>query len=511
MKGSIVILDFGSQYTQLIARRIRELGVFSEIYPYNISLEELKAMEPAGIVLSGGPSSVSDPNAPMIAPKVYELGIPILGICYGMQLTAHLLGGKVEKSLHREYGKAFLDLLKRESLLFQGVRDNSVIWMSHGDSVLGLPEGFEIVAKSQDGALTAIEHRTKPIYCVQFHPEVAHTEDGRILLSNFVKLIARASMNWTMENFVEKTIRDLQSKCRGKRVVLGVSGGVDSTTLAVLAHRALGTDVKAIFVNNGLLRYQEAEEVLYNLRERLGLTVEYIDATDRFLSALQGVTDPEQKRKIIGKVFVDVFYHGLHDFDFLIQGTLYPDVIESNAVKGPSQTIKTHHNRVKEVEELEKQGRIIEPFKFLFKDEVREVARILGIPEDILGRHPFPGPGLAVRILGEITIEKLEILRKADHIFISELKASGYYDRVWQAFAVFLPIRSVGVMGDERSYGHVIALRSVTSSDGMTAEWGRLPLDLLERVANRIVREIPGINRVVYDITSKPPATIEWE
>lgn len=511
MKGSIVILDFGSQYTQLIARRIRELGVFSEIYPYTLSLEELKAMEPAGIVLSGGPSSVSDPHAPMIAPKVYELGIPILGICYGMQLTAHLLGGKVEKSLHREYGKAFLDLLKRESLLFQGVRDNSVIWMSHGDSVLGLPEGFEIVAKSQDGALTAIEHRTKPIYCVQFHPEVAHTEDGRILLSNFVKLIARASMNWTMENFVEKTIRDLQSKCRGKRVVLGVSGGVDSTTLAVLAHRALGTDVKAIFVNNGLLRYQEAEEVLYNLRERLGLTVEYIDATDRFLSALQGVTDPEQKRKIIGKVFVDVFYHGLHDFDFLIQGTLYPDVIESNAVKGPSQTIKTHHNRVKEVEELEKQGRIIEPFKFLFKDEVREVARILGIPEDILGRHPFPGPGLAVRILGEITIEKLEILRKADHIFISELKASGYYDRVWQAFAVFLPIRSVGVMGDERSYGHVIALRSVTSSDGMTAEWGRLPLDLLERVANRIVREIPGINRVVYDITSKPPATIEWE
>jgi len=511
MKGSIVILDFGSQYTQLIARRIRELGVFSEIYPYTLSLEELKAMEPAGIVLSGGPSSVSDPQAPMISPEMYELGIPILGICYGMQLTAHLLGGRVERSLHREYGKAFLDLLKRESLLFQGVRDNSVIWMSHGDSVLGLPEGFEIVAKSQDGTLTAIEHRTKPIYCVQFHPEVAHTEDGRILLSNFVKLIARASMNWTMENFVEKTIQDLQSKCRGKRVVLGVSGGVDSTTLAVLAHRALGTDVKAIFVNNGLLRYQEAEEVLYNLRERLGLTVEYIDATDRFLSALQGVTDPEQKRKIIGKVFVDVFYHGLHDFDFLIQGTLYPDVIESNAVKGPSQTIKTHHNRVKEVEELEKQGRIIEPFKFLFKDEVREVARILGIPEDILGRHPFPGPGLAVRILGEITIEKLDILRKADHIFISELKASGYYDRVWQAFAVFLPIRSVGVMGDERSYGHVIALRSVTSSDGMTAEWGRLPLDLLERVANRIVREIPGINRVVYDITSKPPATIEWE
>ncbi|MFN4216771.1 MAG: glutamine-hydrolyzing GMP synthase [Brevinematales bacterium] len=511
MKGSIVILDFGSQYTQLIARRIRELGVFSEIYPYTLSLEELKAMEPAGIVLSGGPSSVSDSHAPMISPKIYELGIPILGICYGMQLTAHLLGGKVEKSLHREYGRAFLDLLKKDSLLFQGVRYNSVIWMSHGDSVLVLPEGFEIVAKSQDGALTAIEHKTKPIYCVQFHPEVAHTEDGRILLSNFVKLIARASMNWTMENFVEKTIQELQTKCGGKRVVLGVSGGVDSTTLAVLAHRALGTDVKAIFVNNGLLRYQEAEEVLYNLRERLGLTVEYIDATDRFLSALEGITDPEQKRKIIGKVFVDVFYHGLHDFDFLIQGTLYPDVIESNAVKGPSQTIKTHHNRVKEVEELEKQGKILEPFRFLFKDEVREVARILGIPEDILGRHPFPGPGLAVRILGDITREKLDILRKADHIFISELKASGYYDKVWQAFAVFLPIRSVGVMGDERSYGHVIALRSVTSFDGMTAEWGRLPLELLDRVANRIVREISGINRVVYDITSKPPATIEWE
>ncbi|MCX7882631.1 MAG: glutamine-hydrolyzing GMP synthase [Brevinematales bacterium] len=511
MRGSIVILDFGSQYTQLIARRIRELGVFSEIYPYTLSIEELRAMEPAGIILSGGPSSVSDPQAPLIAKDIYDLGIPLLGICYGMQLTAHLLGGRVEKSLHREYGKAFLDLIKKESLLFQGVRDNSILWMSHGDSVLGIPEGFEIVAKSQDGAITSIEHATKPIYCVQFHPEVAHTEDGRILLANFVKLIAKASMNWTMENFVESTIRDLQTRCQGKRVVLGVSGGVDSTTLAVLAHRALGKDVKAIFVNNGLLRYREAEEVLYNLRERLGLTVEYIDATDRFLSALQGVTDPEQKRKIIGKVFVDVFYHGLHDFDFLIQGTLYPDVIESNAVKGPSQTIKTHHNRVKEVEELEKQGKIIEPFKFLFKDEVREVARILGIPEDILGRHPFPGPGLAVRILGEITPEKLEIVRKADHIFLSELRATGFYDKVWQAFAVFLPVRSVGVMGDERSYGHVIALRSVTSSDGMTAEWGRLPLEVLERVANRIVREIPGINRVVYDITSKPPATIEWE
>jgi len=511
MKGSIVILDFGSQYTQLIARRIREMGVFSEIYPYHLDLSTLRAMEPAGIILSGGPSSVSDPHAPMISPEIYAMGIPILGICYGMQLTAHLLGGQVEKSLHREYGKAFLDLVKKDSPLFQGVRDNSVIWMSHGDSVLRIPEGFETIARSQDGALTAIQHQTKPIYCVQFHPEVAHTEDGRILLGNFVKLIARASMNWTMENFVEKTIQDLRSRCQGKRVVLGVSGGVDSTTLAVLAHRALGEDVKAIFVNNGLLRYQEAEEVLKNLRDRLGLTVEYIDASERFLSALAGVTDPEQKRKIIGRVFVDVFYHGLHDFDFLIQGTLYPDVIESNAVKGPSQTIKTHHNRVKEVEELEKQGKIIEPFKFLFKDEVREVARLLGIPEDILGRHPFPGPGLAVRVIGDITQEKLDILRKADHIFISELKTGGYYDKVWQAFAVFLPIRSVGVMGDERSYGHVIALRSVTSSDGMTAEWGRLPLDLLERVANRIVREIPGVNRVVYDITSKPPATIEWE
>jgi len=511
MKGSIIILDFGSQYTQLIARRIREMGVFSEIYPYNLDITTLKSMEPAGIVLSGGPSSVSDPNAPMIYPEIYDLGIPILGICYGMQLTAHLLGGKVEKSIHREYGKAHLDLVKKDSPLFHGVRHNSVIWMSHGDSVLLLPPGFELVAKSLDGAITAIQNREKSIYCVQFHPEVIHTEDGRILLENFVRTVAKASANWTMENFVDKTIEELRSRCKGKKVVLGVSGGVDSTTLAVLAHRALGKDLKAIFVNNGLLRYQEAEEVLANLRERLGLTVEYIDATDRFLNALKGVVDPEQKRKIIGKVFVDVFYHGLSDFDYLIQGTLYPDVIESNAVKGPSQTIKTHHNRVKEVEELEKQGKIIEPFKFLFKDEVREVARILGIPEDTLGRHPFPGPGLAVRILGEITPEKLDILRKADHIFIQELKNASYYDKVWQAFAVFLPVRSVGVMGDERSYGHVIALRSVTSSDGMTAEWGRIPFEILERVSQRIVREIPGVNRVVYDITSKPPATIEWE
>lgn len=511
MKGSIIILDFGSQYTQLIARRVRELGVFSEIYPYHLSLSEIRAMEPAGIILSGGPSSISDKNAPMISPEIYELGIPLLGICYGMQLSAHLLGGQVEKSTHREYGKAHLDLIKKDSILFRGVRDNSVIWMSHGDSVLKLPKDFELVAKSRDGALTSIQHISKPIYCVQFHPEVSHTENGLLLLSNFVKLIANASMNWTMENFVEKTITELRQKCQGKRVVLGVSGGVDSTTLAVLAHRALENDVKAIFVNNGLLRYKEVEEVLSTLRERLGLPVEYIDASERFLSALHGITDPEQKRKIIGKVFVDVFYHSLHDFDYLIQGTLYPDVIESNAVKGPSQTIKTHHNRVKEVEKLEKEGKIIEPFKFLFKDEVREVARLLNIPEDVLGRHPFPGPGLAVRILGDITAEKLEILKQADHIFISELKSSGYYDKVWQAFAVFLPIRSVGVMGDERSYGHVIALRSVTSADGMTAEWGRLPLELLEKIAHRIVREIPGINRVVYDITSKPPATIEWE
>lgn len=511
MERPVIILDFGSQYTQLIARRVRELGIYSEIYAYSHDLPELKALNPAALILSGGPSSVRDEDAPFIDPVIYEWGIPVLGICYGMQLTAVLQGGRVESSHQREYGRAHIRLLQPESPLLQDVNNNSIVWMSHGDTVVEFPAGFELIADTDQGAYAAMQNRERSIYTVQFHPEVAHTEYGRQILSNFLFGISKLQPNWTMEGFVEKTISDLRQQCAGKKVVLGVSGGVDSTTLAVLMHQALGDQVTAVFVNNGLLRGDEETEVQHALRERLGLKVEYVDASDRFLDALAGVEDPEQKRKIIGKVFIDVFFHSLPDFDYLVQGTLYPDVIESAPVKGPSRTIKTHHNRVKEVEELERQGRILEPFKFLFKDEVREVARILGMPEDILNRHPFPGPGLAVRVLGDITREKLDILKKADTIFIKALKDSGWYDKTWQSFCVFLPVKSVGVMGDERAYGYVIALRAITSVDAMTATWAHLPYELLDEVGNKIVRQIREVNRVVYDITSKPPATIEWE
>lgn len=511
MTGPVIILDFGSQYTQLIARRVRELGVYSIVYAYSHDLAELRSLNPQAIILSGGPSSVLEEDAPFIDRSIYEWGIPVLGICYGMQLTAILMGGKVERSHQREYGRAHIQFKIKNSPLFKDVKEDSVVWMSHGDTVVEFPAGFELAATTRDGAYAGMQNLEKSIYAVQFHPEVVHSEYGKQVLSNFVFDIAHIEPNWSMENFVEKEIADLKKTCAGKKVVLGVSGGVDSTTLAVLMHKALGDDVTAVFVNNGLLRGNEENEVQHALRERLGLKVEYVDASDRFLDALAGVDDPEQKRKIIGKEFIDVFFHSLPDFDYLVQGTLYPDVIESAPVKGPSQTIKTHHNRVKEVETLEKQGRILEPFKFLFKDEVREVARILGMPEDILNRHPFPGPGLAVRVLGDITREKLNILKQADTIFIKALKDSGWYDKTWQSFCVFLPVKSVGVMGDERAYGYVIALRAITSVDAMTATWAHLPYELLDEVANKIVRQIKEVNRVVYDVTSKPPATIEWE
>jgi len=510
MKNKILILDFGSQYTQLIARRVRELGVFSEIQPYNYSLKKIKAEPPAGIILSGGPASITAKGAPLVDRELFKLRIPILGICYGMQLITHTLGGRVERSTRREYGKAEL-VIGSASPLFDKVKERSQVWMSHGDSLGKIAPGYKITARSADGAIAAIENRKENIFAVQFHPEVVHSQEGKKILANFLFIIAGAAKTWSMKNFVATEIAQLQKQCLNKRVVLGVSGGVDSTTLAVLLRRALGKNVTSIFVNNGLLRLNEEKEVLDSLRRRLGLPVTYIDASRSFLKNLKGVGAPERKRKIIGKTFIDVFYKGLPDFDFLVQGTLYPDVIESNPVQGPSQTIKTHHNRVKEVQKLEKQGRIIEPFKFLFKDEVREVARLLQIPGEILNRHPFPGPGLAVRILGDITPKKLAILKAADDIFISELKSSGWYEKTWQAFAVLLPVRSVGVMGDERAYGQVIALRAVTSTDGMTANWAALPSDVLDAVANRIVRQIREINRVVYDITSKPPATIEWE
>jgi GMP synthase (glutamine-hydrolysing) len=510
MKDKILILDFGSQYTQLIARSVRELGVFSEIQPYSYSLKKIKAEPPAAIILSGGPASITAKGAPMVAPELFKLRIPILGICYGMQLITHILGGRVERSARREYGKAEL-VISAASPLFDKVKPRSTVWMSHGDSLAVTAPGYRVIARSGDGAIAAIENRKEKIFAVQFHPEVAHSREGKKILANFLFAITGAARNWSMKNFIAAETAQLREQCLNKRVVLGVSGGVDSTTLAVLLRQALGKNITAIFVNNGLLRLNEEKEVLDNLRRCLGLPVTYINASRRFLKNLKGVTAPERKRKIIGKTFIDVFYKGLPDFDFLVQGTLYPDVIESNPVQGPSQTIKTHHNRVKEVQQLEKQGRIIEPFKFLFKDEVREVARLLKIPGAMVNRHPFPGPGLAVRILGDITPGKLSILKAADDIFISELKNSGWYEKTWQAFAVLLPVRSVGVMGDERAYGQVIALRAVTSTDGMTANWAALPAEVLDAAANRIVRRIRGVTRVVYDITAKPPATIEWE
>jgi GMP synthase (glutamine-hydrolysing) len=510
MKDKILILDFGSQYTQLIARRVRELGVFSEIQPFHFPLKRILAEPPAGIILSGGPASVTAAGAPRVDRGLFAAGIPILGICYGMQLLTHMLGGRVVRSSRREYGKAEL-LIGSASALFAKVEPRSQVWMSHGDSLEKIAPGYEITARSGDGAIAAIENRRENIFAVQFHPEVAHSLEGKKILANFLFAVAGAPRTWSMKNFIAAEIAKLQAQCLGKRVILGVSGGVDSTTLAVLLQKALGKNVTSIFVNNGLLRLNEEKEVLDNLRQRLGLHVTYVNAGRRFLKNLQGVSSPEKKRRIIGKTFIDVFYKGLPDFDFLVQGTLYPDVIESNPVLGPSQTIKTHHNRVREVQRLEKQGRIIEPFKFLFKDEVRDVARLLRIPKDILNRHPFPGPGLAVRVLGDITPGKLDVLKRADDIFISELKRSGFYGKVWQAFAVLLPVRSVGVMGDERAYGNVIALRAVTSTDGMTANWAPLPAAVLDAAANRIVRQVRQVNRVVYDVTSKPPATIEWE
>ncbi|MCX6557159.1 MAG: glutamine-hydrolyzing GMP synthase [Candidatus Aminicenantes bacterium] len=510
MRDKILILDFGSQYTQLIARSVRELGVFSEIRPYDFSLDRIREAPPAGIVLSGGPASITVAGAPRVDRDLFGLGIPILGICYGMQLITQTLGGRVERSTRREYGQAEL-LVGAVSPLFAKVKARSTVWMSHGDSLARTAPGYTVIARSSDGAVAAIENQKSRIFAVQFHPEVKHTQEGKKILANFLFTITGAARTWNMKNFVAEESERLREQCLGKRVVLGVSGGVDSTTLAVLLRRALGKNVTAIFVNNGLLRLNEEKEVLHNLRRRLGLNVTYIDASRRFLRNLKGVADPERKRKIIGKTFIDVFYQGLPDFDFLVQGTLYPDVIESNPVQGPSQTIKTHHNRVPEVRRLEKQGRIIEPFKFLFKDEVRAVARLLQIPADLFNRHPFPGPGLAVRILGDVTPAKLSILRSADDIFISELKRSGWYEKTWQAFAVLLPVRSVGVMGDERAYGQVIALRAVTSTDGMTANWAALPAEVLDAAANRIVRQVHQVTRVVYDITAKPPATIEWE
>jgi GMP synthase (glutamine-hydrolysing) len=513
----VVVLDFGGQYTQLIARRIREQRVFSAIIPCTASLEEIRSYEPAGIILSGGPSSVYDKDAPKCDPAVLSAGIPVLGICYGMQWIAKTLGGKVEPAGRREYGRAdFAHDPVENGELFRGLPGKLRIWNSHGDHVLAVPAGFRTTGKTEN-AIAAIQNIEKRIHAVQFHPEVNHTEQGTAILRNFLFEVCKAAPKWGGAAFVEETTQAIARKVGGKEAICALSGGVDSTVAAVLVQRAIGDRLTNVFVNTGLLRKNEFADTLKMYRERLGLRVVGVDATERFLSRLEGIADPEEKRKRIGREFIAVFAEEAqrlrskagHDIGFLVQGTLYPDVIESVSVKGPSATIKTHHNVGGLPDEMP--FALIEPLRDLFKDEVRRIGRELGLPEEILLKHPFPGPGLAVRVLGEVTRTHLATLRDADAVVREEVRKAELYRKTWQAFAVLLPIRSVGVMGDSRTYGLTVAVRVVDSDDAMTADWSRLPAEVLERISTRIVNEVNGVTRVVYDITSKPPGTIEWE
>jgi len=508
----LLVLDFGSQYTQLIARRVRELGVYSEIHPFHYSIDQIVQLHPVGIILSGGPMSVYEKDAPKPDPRIFDLGIPILGICYGLQLFADRFGGKVNSAARREYGKAALQIDTHDDL-FSGLDDTTSVWMSHADSLSQLPEGFEPIAHSFNAPICAIRNRKKKMFGVQFHPEVVHTQDGKKILSNFLFGICEAKGNWTSSSFIERTEQEIRTTVGSAKVLCALSGGVDSSVLAVLLHRALCDQLHCVHINNGLMRKNESEQVVKTFRDRFHIHLTVVDATDIFLSRLAGIDDPEKKRKIIGKTFIDVFEKEAKkldgSFEYLAQGTLYPDVIESMSFKGPSVTIKTHHNVGGLPEQMN--FKLIEPFRELFKDEVREIGRLLDVPADIIGRHPFPGPGLAVRVLGEITREKLALLCEADDIFVQELKKFNLYDEIWQAFVVLLPIRSVGVMGDGRTYENTVALRAVTSVDGMTADWAKIPNEVLVHISNRITNELRGINRVVYDISSKPPATIEWE
>ncbi len=513
MKEKVIILDFGSQYTQLIARRIRELNVYCEIQPYNQPIKEEEGLK--AVILSGSPFSVKEENALKLPLKGLLGRYPVLAICYGAQLLADQLGGQVERSQKREYGKAHLHKLKQDDPLFQHVPESSQVWMSHADHILHLPKGYEVVAGTESIEVAAFrkreENSKQAVYGLQFHPEVSHTEYGKQLLKNFLRNIAGCKAEWTPASFVRETIENIRKQVGGEGVLLGLSGGVDSSVAAALLHRALGDQLVCFFIDNGLLRKGEYEEVLHSYRN-MGLNIVGVDAKEEFYQALKGLSDPEAKRKAIGRTFVEVFQREaakLPDIQWLAQGTIYPDVIESVSVHGPSVTIKSHHNvgGLPDILHL----KIIEPLRMLFKDEVRRVGRELQLPEDILGRHPFPGPGLAIRILGEVTAEKVALLQEADAIFIGELRREGLYERVWQAATILLPIQSVGVMGDERTYEKTVVLRAVNSLDGMTAEWSRLPHDFLARVSNRIINQVHGINRVVYDISTKPPATIEWE
>lgn len=512
---TVVILDFGSQYTQLIARRIRELNVFSVVLPCTAPLAEIQALKPIGIVLSGGPSSVYDHDAPVADPAVLKTGVPVLGVCYGLHFIVHHLGGKVRSALKREYGHAEVSIEDRSTQLFAGLPESMHVWMSHGDEALELPQGFHRTAVTSN-ALAGIANEEKRIWAVQFHPEVHHTPLGPQLLKNFVLNICGARADWTPAHFIESTVEQIREKVGSGHVICGLSGGVDSSVAAVLVHKAIGDQLTCIFVNNGVLRKNEFESVQRNLRGKLGLNLHAVNASARFLEKLAGVTEPEIKRKRIGAEFIAVFEDEANRIaketggvDWLVQGTLYPDVIESSSVKGPSQTIKSHHNVGGLPERMKL--KLIEPLRDLFKDEVRRIGRDLGMPEEILARQPFPGPGLAVRILGEVTPERVHLLQEADEVVVNEIKAAGLYNKVWQSFAVLLPVMSVGVMGDQRTYAYTAAVRAVHSEDGMTADWAELPTELLKRISNRIVNEVRGINRVVYDITSKPPGTIEWE
>jgi GMP synthase (glutamine-hydrolysing) len=510
----ILILDFGSQYTQLIARRVRECQIYSEIHPYDIPVDKVASLSPKGIILSGGPASVYAKGAPLCDPAILRMGIPVLGICYGMQLVAHTLGGEVTPSKKREYGKAKLTL-GRDGKLFKGLGKTGsqlTVWMSHGDHVKVLPPGFHSIAHSRNTAFAAIEDTQKRIYGLQFHPEVVHTQRGIELIKNFLFHICECSSLWTMESFLEQTSRDLKNRIGRDKVICALSGGVDSTVVALLLHKAIGDRLQCIFVNNGLLRKNEASQVVNLFRYHFKIPLIYVNAENSFLKKLDGVIDPEDKRKAIGKEFISIFEKEagkIGGVKYLAQGTLYPDVIESVSSKGPSATIKSHHNVGGLPAKMKLQ--LVEPLRELFKDEVRHLGRVLGLPAEIIKRQPFPGPGLAIRIIGEVNKERLAILREADGIVMEEIERSHFSDQVWQSFAVLLPVKSVGVMGDERTYENVVALRVVESQDGMTADWVRLPYRILEHLSNRIINEVGGVNRVVFDVSSKPPSTIEWE
>ena len=511
---TILVLDFGSQYTQLIARRLRELSVYSEVVPFNTPVEKLRARHPAGIILSGGPKSVSEAGAPRCETQVFDFGVPVLGICYGMQLMTDMLGGEVRRSGHREFGHAQVSVKSNGAppRLFSSIPAELRVWASHGDDVAAVPPGFSVAATSTSAPIVAMEAPDRSLYALLFHPEVAHTDYGLDILRNFAFSVCGCTGDWTIESFIEEATERIRKQVGTGKVVCGLSGGVDSTVAAMLIHRAIGDRLTCIFVDNGLLRYDEANQINTRFTERMKLPLDFVDASDLFLDRLRGITDPEQKRKVIGAAFIDVFQTRateLGGFDFLGQGTLYPDVIESAGVGGPSVVIKSHHNVGGLPESMK--FTLVEPLRDLFKDEVRRVGRDLGLDKDFVVRQPFPGPGLAVRVIGEITRDRLDLLKRSDRIVAEEVRKAGWYERLWQSFAVLLPVQSVGVMGDARTYEFTIAIRAVESLDGMTADWARLPHDLLAAISTRIVNEVRGINRVVYDISSKPPSTIEWE